>query len=171
MKLNKGITLIEMLVYVTLLSFISFFMVLSIFRILDSYNGYRVNRYINVSGVTAMERIVREIRLADDILGATVFDTNPGVLSLNTIDPGTEAATTIEFSVSSDQLMVNEGAGTPVALTSTGLEVTNLVFREVAPATNPHSKAIKIELELRGQRGNHDKSIKFYNTVLLRRSY
>lgn len=169
---KKGFSLMEMVIYTAILAVFSVLVISSLLGMMKSFNGYRVSRYINFAGSVAMERITREIRLANDVaVVESVFETHPGALKLNTIDPVSEIATTIEFFASSTQLMVKEGADTAVILTPMALELTNLVFREVATSTNLNSYAIKVEMELKGERGNYEKTTKFYNTVLLRRSY
>ena len=162
----------EMLIYAAILAVVSIFVVNSILMIVKSFNNYRTWRYVNASGEAAMERIVREIKLADSInAGTSVFDSNPGRLVLNTIDPDSESATTIEFYVSSSSLMVKEGGATGVTLTPSAVNLTNLIFREVATSTNAKSKAIRVEMEIRSGEGIYQKTAKFYDTAILRRSY
>ena len=161
MFLKKGLSLIEMLIYVAILTAIFVFVVNSILITIKSFNGYRVTRYIAASAEAAMERMTREIRLANDINEASVFDGHPGHLILNSI----------EFFASSTQLMVKETSQNAEALTPAGVELINLVFREVATSTNSTSKTIKVEMELKAGKGNYQKTAKFYNTVVLRGSY
>ncbi len=172
MARKQGFNLIEMVIYIAILSVVSIFVVDSLFKILEAFYRYRVSSSINTSAAVAMERMVREIRLADDIVvGSSVFDANPGHLFLNTIDPVTETATTIEFFASGNELMVKKGSGAAVALTHPDLELENLIFRQIATFTNMYSKAVKIELELMAGRGRYQKTINFYDTAVLRRSY
>ncbi|MFC1751700.1 PilW family protein [Patescibacteria group bacterium] len=172
MRDKKGFSMMEMVVYIAILAIVSILVVSSMLKMMSVYNGYRVSRSINIAGSTAMERITREIRLADNVVSTdSIFETHPGILKLDTIDPVSEVATTIEFFASSTQLMIKEGANPADVLTPPAIELTNLVFREVATSTNLNSKAIKVEVELKGERGNYEKTTKFYNTVILRRSY
>ncbi len=172
MNYRKGFSIVEMLIYAAILASVSIFVVNSILMIVKSFNNYRAWRYVNVSGEAAMERITREIKLADDIQESTsVFDSSPGSLVLNTIDPDTESATTMEFYVSDSSLMIKEGGAAGVALTPSAVNLTSLIFREVATSTNTKSKAIKIEMEVRSGEGIYQKTEKFYDTAVLRRSY
>ncbi len=169
---KRGFGLIEMIIYTAILSAVSVFVIAGLLKTIQAFNVYRVNRYINNSGVAAMERIITELRFANNVVtGSSVFDTHPGRLTLDTIDPATEAVTTVEFFASSTELMLKKGSQAAVALTPSPIELTNLVFRQVATTTNPNSKAVKVELELKGKRGNYQKSVKFYSTVVLRGSY
>ncbi len=161
-----------MVIYVAILGMVSIFVVNTILIIIKSFNGFRASSDLNTNGEIAMERMVREIRLADDVDSAiSVFDINPGHLILNTIDPNTELATTIEFFASTTALMIKEGSQSAIALTSENVELVNLVFREVATSTDLKSKAVKIEMEIRSKRPNFPKAAKFYSTIVLRRSY
>jgi prepilin-type N-terminal cleavage/methylation domain-containing protein len=172
MYYKKGFTLLEMVIYIAILAVVSVFVITSILNTMSAYGKYRVSRYINLAGSSAMERITREIRMADDILAVeSVFEVHPGKLKLSTIDPVSENTTTVDLFASSTQLMIKEGSDTEVALTPVALELTNLIFREVATSTNTNSYAIKVEMEIKGQKGNIEKTAKFYNTVILRRSY
>ncbi len=106
---RRGFSAIEMVIYVAILGMVSIFVVNTILIIIKSFNGFRASSDLNTNGEIAMERMVREIRLADDVDSAiSVFDINPGHLILNTIDPNTELATTIEFFASTTALMMKE---------------------------------------------------------------
>ena len=172
MNSRGGFSLVETLIYVAILAAVSIFIVNSILMITKSFNNYRAWRNVNAAGEAAMERMVREIKLADSInMGTSVFDSNPGHLALNTIDPDTEAATTIEFYVSGNALMIKEGVQSGAVLTPSSVELMNLIFREVATSTDTKSKAIRIEMEIRSGTGNYQKTARFYDTAILRRSY
>lgn len=169
MKDRRGLSLIETIVYITIFAIISVLAVNSLVMVMKSFNQGRLWSRICASAETATERMTREIRLAYDIdLGLSTLNFHPGHLFLNTYDVS-GAPTTIDFYLDNGILMVSEGGGAAVALTSSQVEVTNLVFRPIsAPST---SKAIKIELEIRGTQGNYQKTERFYNTAILRGSY
>ena len=167
---SKGLTLIETIIYAAIFALISILVINAILMMTESFNVFRVARNINNSSEVAMERMTREIRWADDInVAESVFGSNPGRLVLNTIDPATGLATTTEFFVLNGALMIREGASDAQPLTSYKTEVTNLIFKQIAGSSV--SKAVKIELELQSGRGNFQKKEKFYNSVILRRSY
>jgi len=172
MNRQRGFSLIETLVYTAILAAVSIFIVASILMITRSFNNYRVWQQTSVAGEMAMERMVREIRLADNIRKTTsVFDSSSGHLSLDTIDIDTEAATTIDFYASSTALAIKKGGQNAANLLPADISLTSLIFREVATSTNTKSKAIRIEMELRGGRGTYQKTLRFYDTAILRRSY
>ena len=162
-KQNKsGFTLVEVVIYSAILAVVSVFVVNSLILMVKNFNGYRVSRFVNISAASAMERMTRELREARDIGAINTFDSNPGFISLDT---------GIEFLSTNSQLFIRYSGGDDQALTPTNLELTSLIFRQVATSTNPNSKAIKIEMELKGERGGYQKTEKFYDTVILRGSY
>lgn len=168
--LVRGFTLIEILIYVSMLVIVSVFVINTILIMTKSFGSIKTTRIINTSSEVAMERMIGEIRLADSIdVNLSDFDSHPGKLILNTIDPFTEAVTTIEFSISGNTLQVKKGASSAVPLTAYDVRVNNLIFKRLINSTV--SEAIKIELELESGKGNNIKSSKFYSTVVLRRSY
>ena len=168
---KKGVTLLETVIYIAILALVSVLVINSILIMIRSFNSYRVLRHVNITGAIAMERITREIRFADTIDVGSIFETHPGRLVLQTIDPVTENPATIDFFMSGNDLMFQKGGESAVSLTPGETELTNLIFREVATSTNSLSKVVKIELTVKEKRGSYEKSANFYNTTILRRSY
>lgn len=162
-------TLIEVIIYTAILAIIFILVVNSLSVVIKAFNQGRVAIKINNSAETAMERMTREIRFAYDIDSLSVFDSHPGHLVLNTYVLGTETPTTVEFYIDSGKLMVKEGVLPAEQLTSSELNVENLIFRQIAASSI--SKAVKIEMTIQGSSGNYQKTEDFYNTAILRRSY
>ncbi len=170
--MNKkcGFTLIEMVIYIAILSIIVTLVVSSILAMSKSLSSIQSSRKINNFAETSFERLVREIRFADsvDTLGST-FGVNPGYLKLNTINPVDEIPTTIEFYINGTDLMMKEGVGVSEDITPSALSITNLVFYDVV--VFGVSESIKIEMEVRSTGLFGNKIEKFYDTVVLKRSY
>jgi Tfp pilus assembly protein FimT len=157
---KTGFTLIEMLIYISIAAGILVASVNSISSLMKSFNSARVTSKINNSAEAGMERMTREIRTAYSINPASVFDSSPGRLKLNTYD-SSGATTTIDFYLDNGVLKVIEGTGTGNPLTLNGVSVSNLIFYQIANATT--SKAIKVEATINGKN--------FYDTAILRNSY
>lgn len=169
MKKHTGFTLIEMVVYTAIFAVMTVLIINSLLIVTKSLGSIWLTRDINSSAQIALERMAREIRLADSIdQGTSVFGVNPGRLKLNTIDPETSAVGTVEFFISNNRLMITEG-GITESLTGQDLEVSNLIFTSISASTI--SKAVKIDLEIKGQWVGGEKTEKFYDTLVLRRSY
>ncbi|MBU1091495.1 type II secretion system GspH family protein [Patescibacteria group bacterium] len=156
-----GFTLVEILVYLAILSLLFVSVVGGILAMSRTFNNYKLSKHINSSASLAMERMTREIRGASLIDVASVFGSHPGHLILDGV----------EFFASSTVLVIKRAGEDAMPLTSSDLELSGLIFREVATSTNLHSVAVKIELEIKGKSGNYEKVKKFYNTVVLRRGY
>lgn len=166
---NKGYSLIEMIVYIAILSFVSVFVITALVLTIKSFIAFSISRNIVDNASLAIDRIVREVRLSNEvILGSSVFDVNPGALHIKT-DDGTGTTTTMKFYVSNGRLVFNRGTTTGIYLTSDKLNVTNLVFRHSNTSTS--SQSIKIEMTLEGGIGETYKSENFYNTAVLRKLY
>lgn len=163
----RGFTLVEMVIYIAFFAVLSTLAVEATITVMKSFYSLRLTQSVNQSATVALERMSREVRNAYDVdTSNSTFNTNPGRLTLNTKDAsGTN--TTIEFYVSSNQLMLKEGGVDKGSLFSKNVTVTNLVFHLI---TTTNSKAIKIEMTLRDERGTLQQTVKFYDTIILRGS-
>ena len=168
-KQQKGFNLIEIIIYTAILSFIFAAVFNSVIMMMKSFNYARLKIRINNSSQASMERMVREIRLAYDIDSTSEFNTNPGRLKLKTFD-SLGAPATIEFYQDNGNLVVSENGAVAVSLNSSGIQVTNLIFKTAHSVMSP-SKSVKIELELTGTQGGYTRAEKFYDTIILRGSY
>jgi len=166
-KKQRGFTLVELLIYMSILAVVTILVVSTIVITMRAFGRMKVARVVDDSAKSAIERMVNEIRYASSTAGT--FNTHPGSLTLSTTDRTSGLPTTIEFSYNSGALRIKEGAGSYQNLTPTNAEVTNLVFRSITASTT--SKAIKIEMTIKAQNGTYEKVSNFYDTVILRQSY
>ncbi|HSD12856.1 MAG TPA: hypothetical protein VLC10_04820 [Patescibacteria group bacterium] len=96
----------------------------------------------------AVSRMEAEIREASAInVGASVFDSNPGTLSLAATVVG---ANPTVFAVSSGALTVQQGAGAPVALTNSRVAVSEFVVEDVSSGTRTRAVRIRLSLASKG---------------------
>src|SRR3989344_3568884 len=164
---SRGFSLIELIIYASILALILIVMVHTMFGIGSSYVNLKVMRNAENSAAVAMERMTRDIRDAESInLGASTLNAHPGKLLLNVLVG--ETLQTVEFSLSSTTLRVKENGVDQGPLTATNTAVTNLVFR---PLQSLESEAVKIEMSVEGREGNIIKTYKLYSTIILRGSY
>jgi len=167
---KKGISLLETIIYVSILAVMVAVVINTVVITTTAFGKSRIKRNIASQGGAAFERILREVRLADDIDEAgSVFVTHPGHLRLNTVvSPSDNTPTTREFYLSDSTLTIQAGGGTAISLTS-GLDITRLVFYEISVSTT--SQALRIEMTLEDGEGRFETSQNFYGTAVLRRSY
>lgn len=162
METSRGYTLIEAIVYLSILMIISTLVISAILSTAKVVAEAQDIRNVHTAAETAMERIAREIRFADSVTtGSSVLGSNPGTLVLSSIDPVSEAAQTITFGISGNRITIQKNSTGADYLTPESVAITNLIFRHIATTT---PQAIKIEM---GVENTHN----FYNTVILRRSY
>ena len=125
-----------------------------------SYNNLKIARNINNSIVTSLERMTRDIKMANDVVSLqSVFDIHPGKLVLQS------TATTTEFYLSNGILRVKENTVDAGPLIQQESSIDNLVFRLLDNGT---SKAVRIEMTMSITYKEIAKTKKFYSTVVLR---
>ena len=159
---KRGFTLIEMLIYISLMVIITLVVTQSIIVVLKSNRASFADINIRNSGYSAMEGILREIRSSESIDQASL-----GILEMRK-----GSGNTVRFATSSDlALNFYEGNGTPILigpLTSKNILVRNLSFKKIDTGK---SLAVKIEMELETTVNGITKNEWFYNTAILRGSY
>ena len=145
---NKGFTLIEMLVYIAVLSVIVAAVSSFIVWTIRSNTKAKVLQEVLNNSRRAIEVISAEIKEAQIVYFPTSdFDSHPGQLSLKTLKnlPSGEQETFIDFYLCGDHLCVKKESQSPLALTSNKVRVTNLVFRQID--NDPVSLEIDLEVE------------------------
>lgn len=158
----------EAVVYVAVLSFISVIAINSIILFQNLFLEMKKNRNVSAAAELAMGRMLKEIKNATDIQGGgSVFDSNPGQLSLSSLD-ASGTAVTIEFYAENGVLKIRENGVASGALSPDNITLDNLVFRQIG---GTRSEGVKIEMALRDSRGKSPLVKNFYSTGILRGSY
>lgn len=156
-----------MLFYVAILSLCFLAVTETLIVATRAFGSFRAAERIAEDAGPALERVVREVRDANAVSGASVLGSHPGKLILATTN-GSGAARTVEFYLDSEKLSLKEDGAVTGALTSGKTTVTNLVFRKV---TTARSQGVKIELTLASGTGSAARNENFYVTAVLRDSY
>jgi prepilin-type N-terminal cleavage/methylation domain-containing protein len=165
--MRKGFSLIEMVIYIAILSVVFTVVVNIILSLTRSYSLLRTTRDINTGILVGFETMTREVKAADSVDGAgSTLGAHPGVLKLNTTANGSSSS--VEFYLSSTTLMMKRDGVVQGPLTGSGVSVTNLLFRQITASS---SQAIKMDMTLQVEAGSTTKTINVYNTVVLRGSY
>lgn len=165
---KRGITLIEVVVYTALLAFLTVLVIRASLSMYDTYVYVKVLSDINNSATLSMERMGREIRDAESIdVGLSTFESNPGVLVINTTNG--ESSESVSFFIdASSRLVIQREGEEPSPLTESQLEISNLVFRHII---TDHSEAVKIELSVQNTVKGEVIERNYYNTIILKGSY
>jgi len=168
--LRRGASLLETVLYIALVVFLLAAVLTTFIQLSDTYQRARAKRVANQNGLAAMERMLREIRLAHDIDDAgSSFGTHPGELTLDTIEsPSDPTATTRRFSLSGTALVLSEGGGADAPLTS-GARITDLKF--YSTTTERDTRAIRIEMTVEAGNGESLISLPFAASAVLRETY
>ncbi len=156
-------TAVETIIYISIIALLFFMVTETLTTIARTYRATSISRSLNTSGMTALDRISRDIRNAENVdESQSVLNANPGKLVL------LSGATTTEFYVEGGLISVRENGLFKGPIMSEKVTTTSLIFRLI---TTPKSKAVKIEMVLEGGSGSEARRANFYNTLVLRNSY
>ncbi len=163
---KKGFSLIEMLVYIALITVIFLFIINMILSFTGSYKDITALRVADRSGMDAMERMTREIRNATSVTPAqSFFGSSPGILTI--VQTSSGVSTTTKFYLQNEVLRVDVNGVYSGPLTLTRAQVTNLTFNLL---TSTSSQAVKIDMILNGTSGNVTKTKAYHSTIILKGS-
>ncbi len=164
-KIKKsGFSLIEMVIYVSILSVISIFIVNMLISLTSTYRTVVALRSAENSGILAMERMSRDIRASTSInLGQSTLANSPGVLTL--ITTSGVISTTTKYYVDQGMLKVDVNGVYLGPLSLFNATVTNLVFRVIDSGV---SQAVKVDMTVQGTTGTVTKTKTFHSTVILK---
>lgn len=166
----KGMTLIEVLIYLSMLVVLLGAIIQSTLILSTHYRAVRNTRDIEDSAIAVLDRIVREARSADEILAASsTFLVSPGALGLVSNDLATGQSTTTRFYVTNSKLYISENGVELGPLTKESVKVIGFTLYQISSS---NSTAVKIELSLQADEATPAVISKnFYDTVVLRGTY
>lgn len=172
-KDNRGFTLVEMIIYLAIMTVITLALVQSLVVVFNSNSTSFADSNLRNSAYSAMEYMIREIRGAQsiDMVNSVLYPSSSGILQLNLVD-GSGNPYVVKFSTSSaSALNFSQGSTTasfvgPVTLN--GTKVTSLIF---TPINTGNSQAVRIQMNLSASANGMTKTNWFYDTVILRDSY
>ena len=164
-KNKKGFSLVEIIMYISLLAVFVGAITWSLSVILHSYNKMKNERAIENSAMVSMNRMVQEIKNSKSVdLANTATSTQNGYLTLNNFDlyqnPGN-----VKFYLLNNRIYEDKNGVTLGPLTSEDVNVSSLVFRYF---TNASSTGIKIEMAIQAASLQVNN---FYDSAVLRNSY
>jgi hypothetical protein len=163
---RAGFSLIEMLIYVAIVSATGVFMVGLVISFARTFALASVTDDINESAMASLERVTKEVQAAGGINEAASTFSESGELVLETENvDGTPVSR--RFYLDAGRLMLQDDAGTPLALTRDRIDVTTFYLEHL---TSPHSEGVRITLVLEGSRGTITQQESF-RTAALTRSY
>lgn len=164
-KLKKGFSLIEMVIYITILVFMLVIVLQVVLSITRSQRVVRSVRDIEVSAYSLLERIEREVRGADSVRTASsTLDVSSGHLTLDTTDTEGDARV-VEIYLSNGVVRLREDGVESGALTQESVRVTGLTFRRFSTST---VEGIRTEVALETGTSTYYRAENFYSSALIR---
>jgi len=162
---RRGFSLVEMLIYISILVLMLSVIMNIIVSVIRSERVIKANRNVEGSATVSIERLAREVRLAESIdTSLSVLDSNPGKLVLEGVDVSGNPRT-VEFYLVSGVLMISENGVVLGALSQSNAKVSNLIFYLFS---GPNSEGIRTEITIESGTGTHYRSNKFYTSAVLR---
>lgn len=145
---KKGFTLLEVLVYITVLAIVMVAISSFLLWAIKVNAKTKVMRETLDNAGRAMEIMVHEIKEAENIYEPTsIFSSHPGQLSLETKKylPAGETSIYIDFYICDNRLCLKKESQDPVVLTSDSVEINNLTFTRVVTG---QMSSVQINLEV-----------------------
>lgn len=178
---RQGFTLMEIVVYIAIFSIV---MVMAIGLVLNIVLGgtkIKSSQEVYSGARLAMDTITRSVRGADDVrTSSSTFGVYPGVLSLSytddseddvIVDTYTRSVSLPSGSTTIRTLRIKEGEGAYEDLTSSQVDVTNFVVRNLTRGTE--QKLVNIELTIQnvnpGGDPDHAASLTLETSASIRR--
>ena len=146
-RFERGATLLEFIIYIGVISLVLTTATLFAMEMLHAQSKARALSEVVRNARFAASRLEIEIREAADVnVGASVFDTDPGTLSLATSTPATDPTI---FAVSAGALTIKQGTGAAMPLTNAQVEVQEFTVENVG--TPNRTRAIRLHLKVRAK--------------------
>lgn len=161
---TTGFTIVEMIIYVSVLALILVGVVQMILAVSSTFNELRATRQLNRSAVVLLDRFVREVRDAESVVvDSSVFDTHPGELTISV------EGTNVRFYVDGGVVKLDRGGAYEGDLTVPDVSATSFVFRRSTPGSI--SETIRLEVTLESISGSGSAIETFYTTAVMRGPY
>lgn len=163
---KKGISIIEIIVYFSMLSVLTIVVISSLMSLFKSYNVIKLQQDLETSAIQIIDKLQRDIHDADNIVqGQSSFGVPEGSVALNIVEG---AATNVyRYYSASSTLKVSKNGVYIGDLSQPYVFVDNFTLRQIVGTT---SSAVKVELRLRvtPRYGTSTVYKNFYTTVQLR---
>lgn len=140
-KASAGFSLVEMIVYIALLTIFTTGLVVVVVSLSESKTHLNAREELTYTSTVTLEKITREIRQSQSVdLFTSTLGFHPGKLALQPEDTPTQLNT---IYVQAGRVFIQEGSNTPSPLSSASVFVSNLVFTRMS---NPNTEGVLVEL-------------------------
>jgi prepilin-type N-terminal cleavage/methylation domain-containing protein len=157
---NQGFTLIETLIYIAIIGIvISSFVGFSV-SVSDSRGKTYVVQEVQANMREALNTVLVALRESNDVnTAASTFGTDPGFLSLS-MASSTVNPTTIGLDSDNGVMGIKRGSSATTSVTSSEVNITNLVFTNLTSSTTRENIRMEIKVEY-----NNTSTSSIYNYV------
>lgn len=144
---QSGFTLVEAIIFIAIFSIILVAVINVAVNASVARNKNYVASEVHQNARVILDFLSQRIRAANGVnIGASTFNTNPGVLSLSMATAGVNP-TIFDRDSSSQGLRITEGVSSPLIITTNTVKLTKLVFKNVTGNSSRESIRIIITLE------------------------
>lgn len=160
---QSGFSLVEMIIYVSILSVMSVAAVTFMLSLQDLFKHYRVQQELFSAGTITMERILTEIRTGDEV-----------VLANTTLDDGANGAlqidgdTTTTFTLTSGEVIVDVDGVTEGSLTPGSVTVNSFTVHHY---DNTLGEMVRVILNMTATVDGYSDTYTLYGGGVVRGSY
>lgn len=165
--MKNSFTLVEILIYVSILVIVSTGLLTSLLKLVEFYNISRFERDVLANAHLGLDAIVLEIRQASSVYLPT---SQSSQISLETFlnPPIGETKTYVDFYLDNGRLCLKREGQDPQPLTSERVEITDLDFEYLSSSTNPSSVKISIKVRYRSNKPEYQRELTLNSTGTLR---
>ncbi|MGM0482425.1 MAG: type II secretion system protein [Patescibacteria group bacterium] len=166
-KKNKGFSLVEVLVYMGILTMVIAILVGSLTVMAKAQEKIAAGRAVERSASVALDRVLREVRLSDSVdKNGSLFDDPESALVLNREEESGDV--TVTFYVSANGHLHVEKGGVDERLTHKKTDIQEFRVIEVDAG---EGSAFRVELSIECPYNDGKIEQTFYSTAILRGSY
>lgn len=156
---HKGVSLVEMLIYVALISVIFLLIVQTILSFTSSYRQLAANRALEHTAINVLERVTREVRNASNV--------NVSGNALTTTQATNGVSTTTRFYLDTGVVKMDVNGSYYGPLSVVSGTVTSLTFTVLS---SPGPQAVKIDMTVQGRSGAVTRTKSFHSTIIAKES-
>ncbi len=166
---NKGFSIVEVIIYFSMLAIMSTLVITSIINLFKNYNVIKANQYIEYNAISIIDKLTRDTRDAQSIdIVDSSFSVAQGSVSLNIASSTNEAVTnSVKFYLENNKIKYMKDGVYFGNLSTNNVAVSNFKIYYINASS---TEAIKVELNLEiiPHLNTLPISKNFYTTIQLR---
>lgn len=162
---TSGISMIETLVYVTLVALVLTFTVNVLLTVSKTFANLRLSKGMNVSANIILDRIIRETRAAETVVTEeSIFDVHPGKLTVSRTLPD-NSTTKTTFFIEDNTIKLWRDGSTIGPLSVNNVTVDSFI---ISHATSTHSDTVNIDINIVGSLGTIVRTGNYHTVAVTR---